>query len=196
MSNNIQNLKAEVEFLTQVFKVSVENEKLFGGSNYMANKTDIDTLVPPQYDAHNSSLGKFLNEAKLSFNERILFSLALCIHVSPDFLQIFKVFNQKPVNAFGSVTGKNFQGAIPTGLTWLFIVAGQDLEKRMSVIESISSNKLFRARYVIVDAGFAPEPYLNGPISMDHELLFALLTNTELPQKTSTQNATEIQQPK
>lgn len=140
---------------------------------------DVNELELPEPKG-DSAIAQFLYINQLDFSERILFDLALCIHIDPDLLRTTHLIQNQEINAFGVLQGKNFKGAIPSGLTWLFIVAGKDIEKRLSVLSNLKNNRILAREIVRIESGFAAEPFLNGPLVFNENLLYKIFTNTHL----------------
>ena len=94
---------------------------------------DMDEPVFPQPDLWQLNLIAFARQYQLSAEEIILLWIALTPHIKSDLFdeaiqQILKDSNDLPV--LGGVRGKNFRGFIPTGETAIFLLAGENYQKR------------------------------------------------------------------
>jgi len=121
----------------------------------------------------NSSLNQFLIKYQLNIEEYIILLLALTPHLQPNFLDtIIQQYlpNGGEFPEIGGVKGTNHRGTIPTGETALFIIAGNDLQKRMQVAHYFSPDHLFAKEAIlqleIVKEG---EPRLSGKLVLQQE---------------------------
>jgi AAA+ superfamily predicted ATPase len=154
-----------VQFLNNVVKHRLDLE-INGASSQ---------LEPFNFDAEESELSDFVMKNKLSGHELVVLFLALIPHVLPDFLG--KLINDFLPNGgdypdFGGVKGKNHRGMIPTGETVLFILAGNDIEKRLEVSKLFDESHLFASKNVLylehVEAG---EPKMSGRLIMEEDYI-------------------------
>lgn len=82
---------------------------------------------------------------KLSFEERLIVALALAPHVKPQLLDAFFMDNatyHRRFTEFGGVVVKQHMGFLPTGETALFVIAGDDIDKRIAAMQLLTSGKL------------------------------------------------------
>lgn len=82
---------------------------------------------------------------KLSFEERLIVALALTPHIKPQLLDAFFIQNttyHRRFSEFGGIISHQHAGFIPTGETALFIVAGDNIDKRIETMQLLSSAKL------------------------------------------------------
>jgi len=120
-----------------------------------------------------SELIDFIQSNNLSFNEIITLFLALTPHISPNFFNIL-IQGYLPEGGefpeFGGVKGKNHRGIIPTGETVLYILAGNDIEKRIEVSKLFDESHLFARKNVLylepVETG---EPKMSGRLILEEE---------------------------
>ncbi|HNW50960.1 MAG TPA: ATP-binding protein [Prolixibacteraceae bacterium] len=120
-----------------------------------------------------SELIDFIQSNNLSFNEIITLFLALTPHISPNFFNIL-IQEYLPEGGefpeFGGVKGKNHRGIIPTGETVLYILAGNDIEKRIEVSKLFDESHLFARKNVLylepVETG---EPKMSGRLILEEE---------------------------
>lgn len=122
--------------------------------------------------------GKVLEEAcgqTLTFDEEVVVMLALMPHVCPQGLDIFFVNNKnfdRPYTEFGGWKGMSHGGFLPTGETAVFILAGEDVEKRMKVMCMFGKEHWFWRRNVLrLEGQGKGEPFLSGQLRVSEEVL-------------------------
>jgi len=112
--------------------------------------------------------GLVLNEA-----ERCIHALALIPHVAPNFLDNLFSANLERAGDFpqlGGVRGKQFRGFLPTGETALFILGGDDLEKRFEIHEFFSEDHDFAKKHILwLEPPPPGEPKMSGILVMAPE---------------------------
>ena len=101
---------------------------------------EIEMTRPPSLSDDSSAYFNFLTKYNFDPTERLLIILALTPHVQPKILDVFK--SDKPLTAFGGVKGKNHNGFIPTGETFVFIL-GEELEIRSEVLKFFDKTLFF-----------------------------------------------------
>lgn len=102
----------------------------------------IDDIPAPE-PGNDTVYGMTVN--KLSFEERIIVALSLTPHIKPQLLDAFFIQNttyHRRFSEFGGVISNRHAGFVPTGETALFIIAGDDIDKRIHGMQLLSSNKI------------------------------------------------------
>ncbi|MCC6726877.1 MAG: ATP-binding protein, partial [Saprospiraceae bacterium] len=112
---------------------------------------------------------------KLKGNELLLLLLALTPHLSPGFFRSI-LAEHLPDGGdfpeFGGVKGQNHRDILPTGETAQFILAGDDLEKRLEVQRLFSTDHWFHKKGILRLEPVPPgEPVMSGRIILDPEVL-------------------------
>lgn len=122
-------------------------------------------------------------EQDISFEERIVLMLALMPHLCPQVLDIFFVNNKnfdRPYTEFGGWKGLSHGGFLPTGETAVFILAGEDQQKRGEVIRLFDSNHRFAIRNILrLESTGNGEPFLSGQLKVSDEVLSRVLFGKE-----------------
>ena len=100
-----------------------------------------DTTAPfgtliraPELQPHESIYANFVHHYEMCDEERLCIVLALAPHVRPHLLDPFFQPNEllnRGHSEFGGVHGKMHGGFLPTGETALFLLAGDDLVRRL-----------------------------------------------------------------
>ncbi len=121
--------------------------------------------------------------------------IALAPHIQPDFYDraIAEALPQSgDFPQLGGVRGKNFRGFLPTGETALFLLAGDDLQKRLEVQELFSPDHFFAKKRMLWLEDVPPgEPRMSGKIILSQEYIDLFTTgkvsrpafNAEFPAK-------------
>ncbi|MGY0194587.1 AAA family ATPase [Leptothrix sp. BB-4] len=94
-------------------------------------------LAAPPLDGNTSALAELVRSAGLGFDERAIVALALAPHLRPTLLDA--LFMRNPAtdrrhSEFGGVAGRDSGGFLPTIETALFLLAGDDLGRRLAVM--------------------------------------------------------------
>ncbi len=138
-----------------------------------------------------SHITQFIINNKLSEVEVIMLLLALAPHTTPSLLQqiVSSYFpDGSQFVAFGGVTGKHHRGIIPTGETVLYILAGDNIEERMSLIDYMDSGSiLFKEQVLQIEGVPKGEPHMSGKLLIDEEFV-SLLTVGKITKPTLSQN--------
>lgn len=145
-----------------------------------ASNFKIDSIKVPVNDSDNSPLTVFIRENHLSTSEIIMLLVAFAPHVDTVF---FDELIQKHLPAqgdfpqFGGVRGKNHRGFLPTGETVLFILAGNDLEKRFEYLFLFEKEHLFNTQTVLsVEDAISGEPQFSGKLIISPEFIEWFIT--------------------
>jgi AAA+ superfamily predicted ATPase len=138
-------------------------------------------IVPKLELEHNAShLANFIKAHELGKEDTLLLLLTLIPQLEPSFLnRILSEFlpNGGEFPEFGGVKGKNHRGILPTGETFLYILCGNDIQKRMEGMEFLESeSKLIDQKFVGLEALPKGEPRLSGRLILDEEC-FAKVTS-------------------
>ena len=114
-------------------------------NSYFHNKSFQPDSPPPPLD-RQSAFHTFIREANLGDDERVILLLAMAPHVRPQLLDVFFTQNketQRGFAEFGGLQGKAHSGFLPTVETALFILAGQDLNRRFKLMRFFDPDHLF-----------------------------------------------------
>jgi hypothetical protein len=131
----------------------------------------------PDLSVFSSPYAGFITRNNFSFQERLIIVLSLAPHLQPSLLDIFKT--TKPNTLFGGAAGKNYHGFIPTGETAVFIIAGNDLVKRLQLLSLFSKDHLFyRDNILYLEDVSATEPELSGALTASPDFVDLVLRGT------------------
>lgn len=144
-------------------------------------KNRLDTTIAGKNSAefyeinvsNGSELYKFIKSNKLLKSELVTLLVSLVPHISPDFFNsiISKYLpNGGDFPEFGGVKGKNHRGILPTGETVLYILAGNDFEKRSELMSMFEEDHLFARKNVLyIEPVPQGEPKMSGRLVLDEE---------------------------
>ncbi|CAA9197844.1 ATP-binding protein [Flavobacterium collinsii] len=164
------------------YQLEIQMDKLFG-SETKSNE--------PEYESDKHSFVEaFIIENKLPHVEILLLGLALIPHIHPEFLTSL-ISNYLPnggeLPEFGGVKSKNHRGILPTGETAQFLVAGNDLDNRISFYNYLHNQSyLYQKGIIKIESVPYGEPKLSGLLILEDEYIEKFLTGKILkPQLSS-----------
>jgi hypothetical protein len=132
--------------------------------------------------AEESGLPKFLEVYKPTILEFVIFLLAFAPHIQPVFFSQL-IAEHLPEGGdfpeFGGVKGSNHRGILPTGETAQFILAGDDIEKRLEVQRLLSNEHWFAREQILwLEAVLEGEPAMSGRLILNPEVVEQLTIGT------------------
>lgn len=127
------------------------------------------TLLPP--------------DIKPAFDEQVTLMLALVPHLAPQMLDILFVNNKnfdRPYTEFGGWKGMSHNGFLPTGETVAFLLAGDEVEKRMDIVRMFHKEHWFHTDNLLhLENVGEGEPFLSGQLRVSDDLLYRLASEGE-----------------
>lgn len=128
-------------------------------------------------------LEEVTGQQDISFNDRVIIMLALMPHTCPQALDIFFVQNKnfdRQYTEFGGWKGLSHGGFLPTGETASFIIAGEDMEKKKTVIRMFQRDYWFYTKNILrLEGAGEGEPFLSGQLRPSEEFLSHVLLDRE-----------------
>ncbi|PKM38407.1 MAG: AAA family ATPase [Gammaproteobacteria bacterium HGW-Gammaproteobacteria-10] len=129
-----------------------------------------------------SWLTEFIEKYDPSLEEFVVLLLAIVPHLQPHFFNTL-ISEFLPEGGdfpeFGGVKGTNHRGILPTGETAQFILAGDDLEKRLEVQKIFSDDHWFAKQKILrLDPVPEGEPIMSGRLVLDPEIVEWLTLGT------------------
>ncbi len=132
-------------------------------------------IPPPGLGEDRSEFAQLVKELTLGFDERIVLILALLPHIRPQTLDTFFIRNKnvdREFTEFGGWKGKAHGGFLPTCETAVFILAGDDLQKRFEIIRLFEPDHSFARRDILrIDHSGPGEPFFSGALCISTEYL-------------------------
>jgi hypothetical protein len=127
----------------------------------------------------NSVLQQFKDQFELSDNEYFVFLAALAPHVKPEFFsELIQEFlpGGGEFTEFGGVKGTNHRGVLPTGETMQFILAGKNIDERLSVQKIFSEHGTFYKKSILwLETIREGEPVMSGRVIIAQEWIDKIL---------------------
>ncbi len=144
-----------------------------------AEEVEVDL---PQFYPDASLFAQFIQSHNPNFEEYAIFLLALAPHIHPNFLPQI-IAEHLPDGGdfpeFGGVKTANHRGILPTGETAQFILAGDDLEKRLEVQRLLSADHWLSQKHILwLEPVREGEPLMSGRLVLDPEVVEQLTTGT------------------
>ena len=141
--------------------------------------SSIEEVTPPD----DGWLEEVTGRQDISFSERVVVMLALMPHTCPQSLDIFFVQNKnfdRQYTEFGGWKGLSHGGFLPTGETASFIIAGEDMEKKKTVIRMFQRDHWFYTKNILrLEGAGEGEPFLSGQLRPSEEFLSHVLLDRE-----------------
>lgn len=148
---------------------------------YLGQEEEIE-LSGTAYYQDDSPFAEFIGLHRPDFEEYILILLALTPHLQPHFFnRIIAEFLPEGGDfpEFGGVKAANHRGLLPTGETAQFVLAGEDLEKRLEVQQLLGPEHwLTRKRILWLEPVREGEPLMSGRLVLDPEVVELLTVGT------------------
>ena len=169
-------------------------------ANLTAALATLRTVVAARFKAHNgpaegssvtsaaayptddAPFADFMARHEPTPDEYVLLLLALVPHVQPSFFSQL-LAEHLPEGGdfpeFGGVRGSSHRGLLPTGETAQFVLAGDDLEKRLAV-QGLLANEhwLVRQNLLQLEPVREGEPRMSGRLLLDPEVVEHLTAGT------------------
>lgn len=140
---------------------------------HLQNEAMVSQGFPPPEPYDESPFARFARHSLPSHEEMIVLLVTLAPHVMTGFYDnIMQRFLPQggELPEFGGVKGQYQRGTLPTGETALFLLAGADVQKRLSLLTLFSdASFLFRHRILSLEPVRTGEPFLSGRLLLDAE---------------------------
>ncbi len=152
-----------LNFLREIIRTRLEQE-------IKGNTVAFPVFNPKK---NSSALVRFIQENSLSSEEIVLLLMALVPHLDSGFFSSIMAYylpNGGDFPEFGGIKGKNYRGILPTGETALYVLAGNNLEKRIETIQFFDESHLFARKGILKVENPEPgEPKMSGRLVLDEE---------------------------
>jgi hypothetical protein len=158
--SNAANLHFALDYLAKVLKA-----RLHIHFNQTENGEGVVELPSLGFYDDGSVFSRFIVEHQPTFEEYVILLLALAPHIQPNFLgkAIKDALPQSgDFSEMGGIKDSQHRGFLPTGETALFLLAGDDLERRFEIQGLFSTEHWFYKKQIL---------YLDQPKEAD--LLFS-----------------------
>jgi len=168
--SNAITLEREIDWFSRVLEARI--------CLYFEQTCDYDDIIdihPPDLSDDQSEYAGVVNENDMSFDERIVFILAMIPHIRPQALDTLFIRNKnldRGYTEFGGWRGKSHGGFLPTCETAAFILAGSDMARRFDVIRLFESDHYFaRSGILRIERQTDDEPFFSGALILSTDFL-------------------------
>lgn len=169
----------------------IEYEYLRDVIDYRLNYPEGQSIPQmPHAEAWTLPIKSFVQEHHFNTDIATLLLIGLAPHAVPELFDIAIQEKLKTSGDFpeiGGVRGKNFRGFLPTGQTALYLLAGNDLQKRKKIEQLFWSDKeLAKKKILWLEELPQTEPIMSGKIIMALDYIDLFLFGTSAPPHFST----------
>jgi hypothetical protein len=184
LRKNAESLYKEIEWFTRVVNKRLEQHfRATGTGPEETQKKEPPAAeevngypAPPGLQEDISVYAEFVKYYHLSADERLLLMLALTPHIQPHLLDVFFSLNKatgRGYTEFGGIKGNHHGGFLPTFETALFLIAGNNLEKRFRTVKLFEPDHFLWNHGILVPGGesTSAEPYYSNPINLSDEYI-------------------------
>lgn len=170
LGSNASSLSADFLWLHQI--INLRFALYFGRETEYKSIYDIP---PPDLTNDNSKFAEMLRDFDMTPDERIILLISLSPHLSPQLLDLFFIKNEtygRGFTEFGGVRGTQHSGFIPTGETAAFVIAGNNIKKRIEVMNIFDQDHFFSKQKILeLDKEKSNEPLLAGVLNITKDYL-------------------------
>jgi AAA+ superfamily predicted ATPase len=171
MRQSATNLQSALTWIAQI---------VAGCLSVHFGKSEGVTVGGPDYDDDGAWLAECFKRRRPTMEEFAVFMLALAPQLSPGFFDKLIVEHLPEggdFQEFGGVKGASHRGILPTGETVQFILAGNNLEKRLAVQHILSADHWFSQQRILwLEAVREGEPTMSGRLILDPEVAEEVVT--------------------
>lgn len=144
-------------------------------------------IAPPDLTDDQSVYAEFVKHYKLSPHERLVLILTLVPHIQPHLLDVFLSTNKnigRGYTEFGGLKANRHSGFLPTIETALFLLAGNDLNRRFNLYSLFEPDHFFSAHNILqFDTSGNAESYYAAQLAISDEYIdFFTTGNLRRPQ--------------
>ncbi|MEM9338124.1 MAG: AAA family ATPase [Bacteroidota bacterium] len=182
MDNMTPDLLQNANVLTEelVWLREVINARLALYFHHETSYQSIDDVTMPDISSCTGAYATFLKKHEMNKAERLVLILALAPHLSPGVLDILTSKNkdyERRFSEFGGLFMEGHAGLIPTAETAMFILAGDDISKRINYRYLFRTDHLFhRMRIIHLQVRDKEAPRLSGTWMVAHEYVDYLVS--------------------
>lgn len=154
-------------------------EQYFSAEDNEQRLIQVESILPPVLN-DQTPYSSVVMENSLNFDERLILILSLLPHFCPQVLDSFFLNNKvlgRPYTEFGGWHSKSHSGFLPTCETALFLLAGDNLQRRFEVMKLFENDgMLFSKRIVQLEYGEPGEPKNSAALRISPEYLEFITT--------------------
>lgn len=179
LAQNASALSIEMDWLEKVLQTRV--------LTYLENESAYQSIydVPvPDLSQYPSDYTDLVQRYEMTLEERLFLILTITPHFKPQNLNLFFCQDQsinKPFVEFGGWQGKKHQGFLPTAESALFLLAADDMHKRMQMLPLLEREHFFTREGILeIQQGAYKESYLTSPLVLSNEYFHRITTGQHL----------------
>lgn len=178
MQANAATLQSELEWFDRVLQTRLS---LYFGQPCPA--ADVREILPPDLHGDTSGYASLVRTLEGGFDERLVLILALVPHIRPQALDTLFVRNknlERGCTEFGGWKGKSHGGFLPTCETAMFLLAGDDLERRFGCARLFDEAHAFNAEGILhIEHTNSDEPFASAALRISDDYLHRLTTGLQ-----------------
>ncbi|MGF2413313.1 ATP-binding protein [Ferruginibacter sp.] len=183
MQNNQQSLINALKLLQQVIYNRLQ-------VHFKKEEKELSAIFPSvKVEEDGTALNDFIIKQQLTVEEYITLLIALVPHVQPAFFEnIIQEFLPQGGDfaEFGAVKASNQRSILPTGETVLFILAGNDMQRRLQLQQLFNPDHFFYKQNILwLEHVKDGEPVMSGKLLLGTEWVDRFLFNKETAPKFS-----------
>lgn len=179
VARNARAMGAELDWLRELIVGRIARH--FGRDLEVRTSTQPKAPEPER----KSSLGTLVEHYDLDDDARGVLALAAAAHMRPRLLDAFTVPNEevaRPYAEFGGVVDPSRGGFQPTFETALFLLAGEDLDRRFRLLDSLDTDHpLFAHDVLFLDRGDERDPIGSAVLRASRDTLDFLMFGRARP---------------
>lgn len=172
IDDNVHCLQRELDWLSDILDVRMR-------TYFQDTPFALSDFPPPAFD-RDSNYRWLVERHGMSPEERIVLSMSLVPHVSPQLYDRFYIQNKsisRGFSEFGGIESSQHRGFIPTGETVCFVIAGRDIARRVGLLSMFREDHFFRRHGILsLYHSGVPETFWSGKLSISDEYLTFLTT--------------------
>jgi hypothetical protein len=143
---------------------------------------EFSEIQPPELNGDVSAYSSFVSNFQMAPEERLTLILSLIPHVKPQLLDILFTRNtrfDRGFSEFGGMKGNSYSGFLPTGETALFLLAGDDLKKRIRYSSLFHPDHYFSKESILFLNHHSPgEPHLSSQLELNQDYVDLFTTGS------------------
>lgn len=183
MLTSPQNIKPALQFLSNAIQKRLQ-------AHFNKEDKAVDEIFPSiQIEDRGTILDQFIEKNQLSIEEYVTLLVALIPHIQPAFFEnIIQEFlpNGGDFTEFGAIKATNQRSILPTGETVLFILCGNDLQRRLQMQQLFNPDHFFYKQNILwLEHVKDGEPLMSGRLLLGTEWVDKFLFNKESSPKFS-----------
>ena len=147
--------------------------RIYGYFDKKFKYRNVEEVPLPRLSGYLTPYTNFVEQYQLSVEEHIVLLLALAPHIRPDFLDQIITTSLPNAGDFPQIGGtkiKQFRGILPTAETALFVLAGEDLQRRFELQDMFDEDHFFAKKQILyVETPKEKEPFMSGRLILSQE---------------------------